>query len=299
MKRVLAAALSTLAAASVFAFAPEAGATNYSLWIHGRNTSGLGAQGNYADFAYWGPSSYSAGVNKKSVNWGGVDRISPSNYRVRDALDCFCTGSNWCYIAAHSAGDAQIGYTLAMYGGSSRYKKNAVANSSGVCGNVDGTTQVGWNIKWIDVAAGAGGGSELADAGEWFVSDNLTADLVTTTTRALYNHNTTRSKWLYRFAGASGTLYSGLLPGQDDEVVSYHAAGGVSGTSGGSFCNPGDWFCDGDLYTGSNGTSSGRPLWSYQTVDFRDDGESYNHYTNGSWGGIVGKVRADMVTYAY
>jgi len=23
------------------------------------------------------------------------------NYRIRDALDCFCTGSNWCYLAGY------------------------------------------------------------------------------------------------------------------------------------------------------------------------------------------------------
>ena len=68
-------------------------ATNYSLWINGRN--GGGQLGNYADFTYWGPSSANAGVNKKSVNWDGYNHISAQNYLVRDALDCFCTGSNW------------------------------------------------------------------------------------------------------------------------------------------------------------------------------------------------------------
>ena len=67
-----------------------------------------------------------AGVNKKAVNWNGTQRISVENYRVRDALDCFCTGANWCYIASHSAGNLQIGYALSLYGGSARYKKNAV-----------------------------------------------------------------------------------------------------------------------------------------------------------------------------
>lgn len=297
MKRVIAAALSTLAAVATVAFAPEAAATNYSLWIHGRNTGGAGAIGNYADFAYWGPGSTAAGINKKAVNWGGVGRVADTNYIVRNALDCYCTGSNWCYIAVHSAGDVQAGYTLSQWGGSTRYKKNATPNSSGVCGNTDGTTQVGWNIKWVDVASGAGGGSELADMGEWAVSDALTYDLKTANARALYNHNTTRSKWFYRFAAASGTLYSGTLPGQDDEVVSYHSTGGVAAI--GSFCNPSDWFCDGTLNTGSQATSSGAALWSYQTVDFRDDGEVYNHYTGGNWGGIVDRVRADMVAYAY
>src|SRR3712207_2803583 len=158
--------ISAVVVAVTVLVAPEASATNYTLWIHGRN-GGSTQPGNYADFSYWGPSSTAAGINKKAVNWNGTQRISVENFRVRDALDCFCTGANWCYIAAHSAGNLQIGYALSMYGGSARYKKNAVPSSTGVCGNTDGTTQVGWNIKWVDVASGAGGGSELANMGDW------------------------------------------------------------------------------------------------------------------------------------
>ena len=29
----------------------------------------------------------------------------------------FCTGGNWCYVAAFSAGDPMIGYALANFGG--------------------------------------------------------------------------------------------------------------------------------------------------------------------------------------
>ncbi|HEX8435487.1 hypothetical protein [Archangium sp.] len=272
----------------------EASATNYSLWIHGRNGNTT-QPGNYANFSYWGPSTTAAGINKKAVNWNGTQRISVENYRVRDALDCFCTGANWCYIAAHSAGNLQIGYALSLYGGSTRSVRNAVPNSSGVCGTT-GATQVGWNIKWVDVASGAGGGSELANMGDWATSEPLTSDLVTSTARAMYNHNTTRSKWFYMFAGAKGTLYSGTLPGQDDEAVAYHSTGGVSGTGG--FCNPGNLFCDGTLNTGTAATSNGKALWSYHSVSLRDDGESYDHYAAGNWAGIVGPVRNDMVTYA-
>lgn len=277
--------------------ATQASATNYSLWIHGRN-DGTTAPGNYASFTYWGPSTTAAGVNKKAVNWDGRQRIGGQNYRIRDALDCFCTGSNWCYVAVHSAGDLQIGYALSLYGTSAPYKKNAVPNSSGVCGNTDGTTQTGWNIKWVDVASGAGGGSELADNGEWATSDPLVTDLKTTNARALYNHNATTAKWFYMFAGAKGTYYSGILPGQDDEAVAYHSTGGVSGSSGGSYCNPSDWSCN-DLTLSTNACEGGRAKWSYHTVDFRDDGEDYDHHTAGNWAGIVSKVRADMVTYAY
>ncbi|MFY0525208.1 hypothetical protein ACN28I_19370 [Archangium gephyra] len=287
--------LSTAIIAATALVGAEASATNYTLWIHGRN-GGSTQRGNYADFSYWGPSSTAAGINKKAVNWNGTQRISVENFRVRDALDCFCTGANWCYIAAHSAGNLQIGYALSMYGGSARYKKNAVPNSSGVCGNTDGTTQVGWNIKWVDVASGAGGGSELANYGDWATSEPLTSDLVTSTARGMYNHNTTRSIWFYMFAGSRGTAYSGVLPGQDDEAVAYHSTGGVSATGG--FCNPGDWFCDGTLNTGTAATSNGKAKWSYHTVELRDDGEAYDHYAAGNWAGIVGPVRTDMVNYA-
>ncbi len=296
MSTSLRAAALAVAVISTLLAAPEASATNYSLWIHGKNGGGT-QRGNYADFSNWGPSTVNAGVNKKAVNWDGRQRISVENFRIRDALDCFCTGTNWCYVAVHSAGNLQIGYALSLHGGSTRYKKNAIPNSSGVCGNKDGTTQVGWNIKWVDVASGAGGGSELADNGEWATSDPIVGDLVTSTARAMYNHNTTRSKWFYMFAAAKGTAYSGILSGQDDEAVAYHSTGGVSVKGG--FCNPGDWFCDGTLNTGTSATSNGKAKWSYHTVEFRDDGENHDHYQNGNWENIVGVVRADMATYAY
>lgn len=270
-------------------------ASNYSLWINGR--TGGGQVGNHADFTYWGPAGVAAGVNKKSVNWDGYNRISTQNAIIRDALDCYCTGSNWCYIAAHSAGNLQIGYALSLYGGSTRNVKNATPNAGGTCGDAGGT-QTGWNIKWVDIAAGAAGGSELADIGSWAVSDPLTSDLKTATARAMYDHNQTRAKWFYMFTGAKGTLYSGILPGQDDEAVAYHSSGGVSGSSGASFCNPSDWFCD-DLTLGTAANEGGRAKWAYHSVQFRDNTEAFNHYTNGNWGGVVSKVRADMATNAY
>jgi hypothetical protein len=268
-----------------------ANATNYTLWVNGRG--GGGVVGNYDDFTYWGPSSIPAGVNKKAVNWDGYNSISTENGKIRNALDCFCTGTNWCYIATHSAGDLMMGYTLASYGGSSRIKKNAIANSSGQCGNLDGTSQVGWNIKWVRAAAGAGGGSELADAGVGLVSDPLVKDLRTTTARAMYNHNDTRNIWFYMYTGAKGVLYSFLLPGQDDEVVAYHSSGGVSGSSGGSYCNPTDFFCN-DLTLGTDANQGGSLKWSYHSVIFRDANESFNHYTNRNWQGVVSQVRSAM-----
>ena len=288
--------LRAIVAPCLLAAAGMASATNYTLWINGR--TGGGVVGDYDSFAYWGPASTPAGVNKKAVNWDGRSSIASQSPRLRDALDCFCTGDNWCHIAAHSAGDLLLGYTLANYGGSTRLKKNAVANAAGVCGNLDGGAQTGWNIKWVRVAAGSGGGSELADIGSWFMSEPLVQDLRTSTARAMYNHNQTYGIWFYMYAGARGTLYSGILPGQDDEVQAYHSAGGVSGNSGASFCNPGDWFCN-DLTLGAAPNQGGRPKWNFHAVSFRDDDEDYNHYTGGNWGGIVSVMRDAVVDSAF
>ena len=270
-------------------------ATNYSLWIKGRGAGG--APGDHLDFSYWGPDSAKAGVHKKAVNWDGKSHISEQTSLVLDGLDCYCTGKNWCYIAAYSAGDLMIGYVLDIFGGTPRNKKQANPNASGHCTDSDGTTQIGWNIKWVDVAAGAAGGTELADAGAWAVSEPLVSDLKTATARAMYNHDNTRGKMFYMFAGAKGAVYSALLPGQDDEVIAYHSSGGVSGTSGSAYCNPGDWFCN-DLTLGTAPNQGGRLKWTNHSVVFRDDGEDYNHYTNGSWGGIVSRMRADMELHA-
>jgi hypothetical protein len=296
MSRLVFKVAALLSATTTLLASSMASATNYSLWIHGRNPSQSAQVGNYADFSYWGSASTAAGINKKAVNWLGAGHIADTNGAVRNALDCYCTGTNFCYVAAHSAGNAQIGYALSLYGASSRTKKNATPNASGVCGAAaTGGTQTGWNIKWVDVGGGAAGGSELANLGYWAVGDGITADLRTSTMRALYNHNTTQGKTFFMFAGAKGTAYSGVLPGQDDEVVAYHSTGGLSAT--GSFCNPGDLFCDGQLNTGTAG-STNAPKWTNHTVSLRDDGESYDHHTASSWGGIMGAVRADMVKFA-
>lgn len=278
----------------VGAIASQAGATNYSLWIKGRGAGGV--VGNYHDFSYWGPASVSAGVNKKAVNWDGYNSIASQNGKVRAALDCFCTGPNWCYIATFSAGDPMIGYALANYGGSQRSVKNAVPNPSGVCGNAGGV-QTGWNIRFIMVAAGAAGGTELSDASRWTTGEPLVHDLKTTTVRAMYNHNETRGVWFYMFAGANGAANSWLLPGQDDEVIAYHSAGGVSGTAGGGYCNPGDWWCN-DLTMGTLVNEGGWPKWNRHSLTLRDNGEAFRHYINGNWGGITEVMRSTMASYA-
>ena len=144
---------------------------------------------------------------------------------------------------------------------------------------------------------GAGGGTELANLGSSAVSDPLTSDLKTSTARAMYDHNQTLDVWFYMIAGAKGGAGSPILPGQDDGVIAYHSSGGVAGSSGGSFCNPGDWFCN-DLTMWDSVNQGGRPKWAYHAVMFRDDSEVYDHYTQRNWQGLVSKLRADVVTYA-
>jgi len=287
--RVMAALALALAAAGL------AQATNYSLWINGRN--GSGQLYNYNDFSYWGPASVAAGVNKKSVNWDGYNSIATQNYLVRNALDCFCTGQNWCYIAVHSAGDMMIGYTLANYGGSVRQVRNPRPNASGVCGTAGRATQTGWNIKWVRSAAGSAGGSELADAGRWTTGEPLVHEHKVSTARAMYNHNDTHNVMFYMYAAARGNLDAWLLPGQDDEVVAYHSAGAVAGTAGAAYCNPSDWFCR-DLTLGDRTNEGGWPKWNNHSVSFRDDDENFKHGTNGNWEGVTAVVRADMENLA-
>jgi hypothetical protein len=286
----------TLFLLCLLALASTAGATNYSLWVNGR--TGGGVVGNYDSFNYFGPGSVAAGVNKKSANWDGRSSIASQSGVLRNALDCFCTGANWCYIATHSAGDLLVGYTLANYGGSQRSVTAATPDGAGVCGAAPGgAQQTGWNIKWVRAAAGSAGGSELADAGAWAVSEPLVQDQRVATARAMYNHNDTHNVWFYLYAGARGTLYSFLLPGQDDEVVAYHSAGGVSGSGGGAYCNRRDWFCK-ELTLWDAPVEGGTPKWAFHSVVLRDDGENYRHYTGGNWDGITAPMRADMELYA-
>ena len=276
-------------------------ATNYSLWINGR-TSTPGNVNSPADFTYWGGApalSGQAGVNPISVNWDGKSHVSTTNAGIQKGLDCYCTGANWCYVAVHSAGNLQIGYALSKYG-------NTVRNSTsvptdGVCtGAAGGAKQTGWNIKFVDVAAGAAGGSELADSGGWSTSEELVQDLKTSTARAMYDHNLTRNVSFYMYAGAKGAVTSAVIKGQNDSVVAYHSAGGTSGTAGTRLCNPGQsWLtCRYDLTMGTAANEDGSKKWSFHSVVFRDDTEAFDHYANQNWQGVVSKIRTHMINTA-
>ena len=161
--------------------------TTTTLYIHGRNTDGLPV-----GWSYW--LTQRPGINAVPVNWLGTEPIGQTNATIRSALDTYCTGNNWCYVACHSAGCAQIGYALALYG---------------TTGDVDS-----WNIYWIAAAGSAEGGSELANLGKLIGGTiPLDADLDTAAMRLqLYDHDSTNGVVHWMFAGAG---YSDAYPQYD------------------------------------------------------------------------------------
>jgi hypothetical protein len=196
----------------------------------------------------------------------------------------------------------QIGYALDLYGNSARSITNAEPGADGTCSGT-GETQVGWNIKFVDVAAGAGGGSELADAGAWAspVARDMLSDLRTATARTLYDHNNTQGVTFYNFAGGRWTFGpSAILPGDDDTAVAYHSSGGLSDV--GAFCNPGEtWGCEGALNLGDEASvKKGKPVprWANHYLRFRDDKLQYGHTAQHQWKGVVSLVVEDLLAYA-
>ncbi len=127
-------------------------------------------------------------------------------------LDVYCTGSNWCYIANYSAGDAIVGYINANY-------------------------PANWNIAYVYTTAGASGGSEIAIKNiSSIFACNLTNDLTVSGIRNMYNHNDTNGITVYRIGGYKGIFgASVLLPGEDDGAVAYHSSAGC--VSSGSYSN--------------------------------------------------------------
>jgi hypothetical protein len=321
-------------AALLISTAGFATAENYSLWINGMSTSNAFKAGQYDNFSYWGPhpEGNTAGTKPKAVNWNGLLNVSISNGLIRDGLDRFCTGNNWCYVAAHSAGNLQIGYALAQYGNSDRVKHACNANSQ--C-NPSGGTQKGWNVKSVKIAGGAAGGSDVAPIAFSAVSSVLRsiskavsdaigfdfglerileaaifADLIPTSARSLYDHNVTAGVRFQMYAGSFDNIFltSPLLFGDDDGLIAYHSSGGVAGSSTRALCNNSKLLC-GELTRGTapNGNSSwphlvrGGEKWNNHTVAFRDDAGIYPHGSgNGDkvWGGIIGVVRKDMAKLA-
>jgi hypothetical protein len=251
----------SLALGLVFAAQPAFAGT-YTLYVHGRTAGTTGcnvSQPTPSGWSYWG-GQVRPGVNPVPVNYDGTAHISVSNPTVRSYLDAYCSGANSCYVACHSAGCAQIGYALDLYGANAR-----------------------WNVIWIDAAGSAEGGTELSDYLSWASCDALGGDLKTGTVRAMYNHSDLRGVWEYLFAGAKGAIYSFALSGDDDGVVPFHSAGGMSKT--GRWCVSGSFLCT-TLPDGSSGK------YGYHSLEYRDDAEAYDH------SGIKDRLYSDLAAYA-
>ena len=250
-------------AALLLGWTAPALAATYSLYVHGRTGGVTGcnvSQPTPSGWSYWN-GKIQPGVNPVPVNYDGTAHISVANPTVRAALDRYCTGGNSCYVACHSAGCAHVGYALDLFGGR-------------------------WNILWIDAAGSAEGGTELSDYLGWATCDALGGDLRTGTVRSLYNHNDLRGASSHMFAGAKSTAYFFVLPGDDDGVVPFHSAGGMSST--GRWCKKGTWLCD-TLPPSTTGKYAYHSLW------FRDDAGAYDHYVAT---GIPNVMASDMAAYA-
>src|SRR5579883_778902 len=113
MHKPATALLSIGVALAALSFAESAHATNYSIWIHGRNTGGTPSGWSYWSHSGYGGQGIATGVNAQPANYDGTQHISVSNPNVNNVLDTYCkAGSgNSCYVACHSAGCAQIGYS--------------------------------------------------------------------------------------------------------------------------------------------------------------------------------------------
>jgi hypothetical protein len=135
-------------------------------------------------------------------------------------------------------------------------------------------------------AGGAGGGSELWQAA---VVGDVKYDLEPQRARTFFNHNSTRGKRFYRFCGSQGGITG--LPGEDDGMVAYHSAGGVS--QKGAYGNPGG--SDDVLTMQDAPTGNGVPKWNNHWVLFRDDQSWLGDYNHAS---IVTLARSHVASSA-
>jgi len=240
-----------------------AGSTT-TLYVHGRN------DGTPIDWGYWnlGPRP---GVNAVPVNWAGNGRLGSTNLTVRDALDTYCTGANWCFIACHSAGCAQVGYALDRYG---------------VRADVET-----WNIYWVAAAGSAAGGSEVADLKLWSTHFPIDEDLKTAAMRGdLYNHDNTAGVTHFMFAGAGYSdahpgydAFGAKLPGNDDDAVAYHSSCGINNSA----YYAEDTWCSSSPCLGSYvAEGSHSYLWAMHDITFLDVNQVYSHYIDDSNEGI-------------
>jgi hypothetical protein len=252
-------------------------ATNYSLYLHGYSQlSGCGAQPG--GWCYWQWAGQ-PGVNAIPVNYDGTVHLSQAAPTVINALNAYCTGANWCYVAAHSMGAAMLGYVYA-------------------------TTSHPWNIYWVETAGSAAGGSELANAVEWAVGSSTVNqyyraiyDLQTDTMRGLYNHDAVGDyiagrvypnmggDWAVNdtcmFPGGNNGFTAPCFgsTGGNDIVVAYHSSG--------------HYRTQGTYTTAAANTTYGGTYWDWTTTSYVDDARSGGYYHTWNvtpWSGGSGPI---------
>jgi hypothetical protein len=283
--RNLAKLAAVAALAATASLAATAGAKNSTLWVHGRN------DGVPPGFSYWvndkGTNiAQTTGVNPVAVDYDGTAHIAASNPVVVAALNANCNSAagQSCYIAAHSAGAAQIGYAEWLYPDGA--------------GQASPNQNVRWSILWVATGGSAAGGSELAgNTAYFFTGYNMDLDLVVSTMRGMYTHDNLGDDiagHVFNFLGGDyASLTTCLFPGgcvggsgSNDSAVAFHSSGhfrSVVTTESDS----------------ANGTKGGN-WWDYSYASFVDSSDgSYGHCIDGSYpceegktSGIMGKVQS-------
>ena len=271
MQTTRAVGLGIAAALLVGSWTSVAGATNYSLWIHGRNTGGTPSGWNYWVDSKGHNVAQGVGVNAIAVDYDGSQHISQSNTTVVNALNTYCQGGNSCYVQCHSAGCNQIGYAVAY-------------NPSR------------WHIVWVWTGGSAAGGSELANAGSWMTGYAIDGDLQVSTSRGMYNHDVLGDS-------IAGYVYN-LIGGDYANLTTCFFPGGCAGGSGGNdsavaFHTAGHYRSSGAYGTAAANGAAGGTYWDYSWSWFVDgihsnDGK-YGHAMSGSYPvqeGVTGGIMA-------
>ncbi len=264
--------LATVAAALVFAAAvPEAGATTFTLYIHGRTG------GTPSGWDYWSHGTGAYGINAVPVNYDGGAHIWDSNPTVVAYLNAYCTNGNSCDIVCHSAGCSQIGYAYSTYGAA-------------------------WSVQWVATGGSAVGGTEIAGSFSSFMTgNNIDYDLSTGTMRGLYNHDKVGDyiwTYVYNHVGNDWAATTNwLFTGGNDTAVPVHSAGhyrsvtsttNAAAPSGATYW---DWsktqwvdpnnVCVGNIFGWCSGGHSG-------STGHCNSGSTFCY--EGTYGGVMGKV---------
>jgi hypothetical protein len=199
-----------------------ASATVYNIHVGGScGTSYTSGKGAASAVGQWsGEVSINASVDQRNS-------MSTAVANLKTVLDTYCKGGNSCWVFTYSNGAAVTSKVLAVYGG--------------------------YNVDYVINAGGNEGGSELTGTGwvgEAFGVCSLAAgsQISVSSHRNGWNHNATDGALIYHMAG-KGTIWwtlgttSLILPGEDDSVVAFHSAAGMS--SAGSYSNA----CSGPKYS--------------------------------------------------